>query len=70
MNSPLKISIDGMHCGACVRRVTEALEKTAGVQLGPVEVGSAQMTFNPEETTVESILAAVEGIGFHAHAEK
>lgn len=70
MESPLRLSIDGMHCGACVRRVTEVLQKTAGVELGSVEVGSAQMSFDPKQITPEDILAAVNGIGFTAHLAK
>ena len=36
------ISIDGMHCMACVRRVKAALEKTPGVVDAVVEVGRAR----------------------------
>lgn len=70
MKEPLRLSIDGMHCGACVRRVTEALQNIAGLQLNAVEVGSAQMTFDPAETSAENIVAAVNGIGFHSHIDK
>lgn len=70
MESPLRLSIDGMHCGACVRRVTDTLQKTAGVELGSVEVGSAQMSFDPNQTTPEDIIAAVSSIGFQAHLAK
>jgi copper chaperone len=66
MKEPLSLSIDGMHCGACVRRVTEALQRTAGVQLGVVEIGSAQMAFDSAETSAEKIVAAVNSIGFQA----
>ncbi len=67
MKESLKLSIDGMHCGACVRRVTESLQRTAGVQLGVVDIGSAQMAFDPAETSAEKIVAAVNSIGFQAH---
>jgi copper chaperone len=67
MKEPLKLSIDGMHCGACVRRVTEALQRAAGVELGGVEIGSAQMEFDSTETSAEKIIAAVNSIGFQAH---
>jgi copper chaperone len=59
-----------MHCGACVRRVTGALQGVAGVQLDSVEVGSAHMAFNPNETTAEEIAAAVNRIGFQARVQK
>jgi copper chaperone len=66
MQDTLKLSIEGMHCGACVRRVTNALQAVAGVQVGSVEVGSAQLAFDSEETSAQEIAAAVNGIGFTA----
>jgi copper chaperone len=70
MPNTLKLAIEGMHCGACVRRVTTALQGVPGVQVGSVEVGSAQLTFNPAETPAEGIAAAVDRIGFTARIEK
>lgn len=66
MQDTLKLSIEGMHCGACVHRVTNALLTVPGVELNSVEVGSAQLQFNPDEATPEQIAAAVNGIGFTA----
>jgi copper chaperone CopZ len=70
MQDTLKLSIEGMHCGGCVSRVTAALQGVKGVELGSVEVGSAQMTFHPEQTNAEEIAAAVNRIDFSAHVEK
>jgi copper chaperone len=70
MRQELSVSIEGMHCGACVRRVTNALQSVVGVQTDSVEIGSARMTFDPAQATPESILAAVNGIGFHAHLDQ
>jgi copper chaperone len=67
MKSTLTLSIEGMHCGACIRRVTDALQKVDGVEVGSVEVGSAKLAFSPEETTVDQIAAAVNRIGFQAN---
>src|SRR5258708_7951488 len=64
MQDTLRLSIEGMHCGGCVRRVAAALEGVKGVQLGPVEVGSARMTFHPDQASAEEIAAAVNRIGF------
>ena len=66
MQDTLKFSIEGMHCGACVRRVTNALQAIPGVQVNSVQVGSAELEFNPAATTPETIAAAVNGIGFTA----
>ena len=70
MRDSLTLSIEGMHCGGCVRRVTTALEGVKGVELGSVAVGSAQMTFDPDRVSVEEIAAAVDRIGFSARVEK
>jgi copper chaperone len=66
MQDTLSLSIEGMHCGAWVRRVTNALQAVPGVQVNSVEVGSAKLEFNPATTTPETIAAAVNGIGFTA----
>jgi copper chaperone CopZ len=70
MQDTLQLSIEGMHCGACVRRVTTALAGVAGVQVGSVEVGSAKLAFDPAKTNAQEIAAAVNGIGFAARIEQ
>ncbi len=62
----LRLSIDGMHCGGCVRRVTAALRGVRGVEVDSVEVGSAEMRFDPDRANVEEIASAVDRIGFAA----
>lgn len=66
----LELKIDGMHCGACVRRVTVALQKVEGVQpeTVQVEVGSAAVNFDAEKASQQEIVNAVNAIGFTAHA--
>ena len=70
MQEKLKLSVEGMHCGACVRRVTAALRGVKGVELGTVEVGSAQMILNSDQASVEDVAAVVNRIGFSARIEK
>lgn len=70
MQETLTLSIEGMHCGACVRRATTALQRVAGVRLDSVDVGSAKMSFNSEQATAEEIVGALDRIGFVAHIEK
>ena len=38
------LRIDGMHCGSCVRRVSQALASTEGVVVNEVRVGAARLT--------------------------
>jgi copper chaperone len=69
MQDTLRLSIEGMHCEGCIRRVTSALQSVQGVKLGPVDVGLAELTFDPGRATAEEIAAAVNRIGFSAHIE-
>jgi copper chaperone len=69
MEKTLNLAIEGMHCGACVRRVTTALQGVEGVTVNAVEVGSAKVSFNGEETSVQDITAAVDRIGFSARVQ-
>ena len=70
MQDVLTLSIEGMHCEGCVRRVTAALQGVKGVEVVSVEVGSARTTFDPNQASAEEIAAAVNGIGFSAHVGK
>ena len=70
MQNVLTLSIEGMHCEGCVRRVTAALQGVKGVEVGSVEVGSAKATFDSNQTSAEEIAAAVNRIGFSARVEK
>ena len=63
--SLLKLDISGMHCGACVRRVTAALEKVPGVEVKSVEVGNAQLEYDPAVAAPAAIRAVVEKLGFN-----
>lgn len=65
----LNLAITGMHCGACVRRVTVALEKIQGVQIGAVEIGSARLEYDPAQADPTLIMASIEKIGFSAAKE-
>jgi copper chaperone len=60
-----------MHCGACVRRVTVALQRVEGLEVKAVEVGSAQISVS-ETAAVKEAVAALDSIGFTARpvAEK
>ncbi len=60
----LTLTIDGMHCGACVRRVTQALAGVPGVAVQQVDIGTASVTFDPQQSTSAAIAAAVDRIGF------
>jgi copper chaperone CopZ len=64
------LRIDGMHCGSCVRRVSQALEATGGLKVGEVRLGAARVTSDQEPAPVEAAIAALAKAGFAAHVEQ
>lgn len=60
------IKIDGMHCNACVNRVTKALEKVNGVKVNTVAIGQARVAYDPARIGPEALLDAINSIGFTA----
>jgi copper chaperone CopZ len=47
-----------------------ALQSVQGVEVGSMEVGSAEIRFDPDRTNVEEIASAVDRIGFAARIER
>ena len=64
------LRIDGMHCGACVRRVSQALEATGGLKVGEVRVGAARVSSDQDPAPVEAAIAALAKAGYAAHLEQ
>ncbi|MCG0239090.1 MAG: cation transporter [Firmicutes bacterium] len=58
------LKIEGMSCGHCVKAVTEALKGLAGVTDAEVSIGSATVTFDPGQVSLDRIKAAVEEEGY------
>jgi copper chaperone len=67
MGSIVKLSIEGMHCDGCVRRVTNALSAVEGARVESVQVGAATVAVDPARASAEQVAAAVDRIGFIAH---
>jgi copper chaperone len=61
----LSFQIDGMHCGACVQRVTRALNQVPGTQVDEVRVGAARL--HGDAPAPDAYLAAIRKAGFEAH---
>lgn len=59
------IEIEGMSCGGCVRSVTAALSRVAGVAVRTVEVGRA-VVGTRDTLAMEQALDAVRDAGFEA----
>ena len=63
----LTLQIGGMSCGHCVARVQKALTQLDGVDVRNVEVGSAEMSYDPSRISPDRILEAVDGAGYEPH---
>lgn len=63
----LTLQIDGMSCGHCVARVEKALSRLDGVEVRDIEVGSAQMSYDPSRVSPDKILEAVDAAGYEPH---
>jgi len=63
------LRIENMHCGACVRRVTQALEKVEGVRVGEVRVGAARVEA-PDNIQDAALLGAIDKAGYPAIVEQ
>lgn len=66
----LKLDIEGMSCGGCVRSVQAALEALPGVRLKQVSVGAAEVEFDPAKTSGESVKRAIEQRGFEVRGAR
>ncbi|QMT34031.1 cation transporter [Conchiformibius steedae DSM 2580] len=62
------LAVNGMSCAACVRGVEQALNGCAGVAQVLVDLasGKAKVQFDPQQTDVAQLAAAVEAAGFDA----
>lgn len=60
----VNLQIENMHCGACVKRVTQTLEK-AGAQVEEVRVGAARVQA-PDTLEDQSLLLSLEKAGYRS----
>ena len=65
----VKLTIEGMTCEHCVRAVRGRLEKTSGVKVSDVNVGSATIDYDPAKTTLDDIEEAIADEGYTAFVE-
>ncbi len=63
----LSFQIDGMHCGACVQRVTKALAALPGTTVEEVRVGAARVQTGNNAPPTSDYVSAIRKAGFEAH---
>lgn len=64
----LRLRVSGMHCGHCVMKVEQALQKVTGVYGAAVDLqqGAAEVDFDPQKTKPDAFVTAVEAAGYGA----
>jgi copper chaperone len=63
----LHLTIEGMTCSHCVRAVEGRLKKTPGVEVQDVQIGSADLRYDPARTNVDDIAEAIADEGYTAY---
>jgi copper chaperone len=63
------LRIEGMHCGACVRRVSQALAGTGGLEVKEVRLGAARIASGQDPLPVDRAVAALAKAGYPAHLD-
>jgi copper chaperone len=62
----LHLTIEGMSCEHCVRAVRGRLERTDGVKVDDVGIGSADLEFDAAKTSIDDIEEAIADEGYTA----
>jgi copper chaperone len=65
----ITLRIEGMHCGACVRRVSQALASAQGLTVKEVRIGAARVESDQQAATNQAIEALAKA-GYKAHPEE
>jgi len=64
----LTLHIEGMGCGHCLNAVNQALGRLPGVRVDSVQMGRAELGFDPAVIDPLRISAAVQEAGYRAFA--
>jgi len=59
-----RIAIDGMTCGSCVKHVRNALMNIPDLEVCDVELGSAEVRYDPHNVQRTRIVDAIEEEGY------
>ncbi len=62
----VELTIEGMTCEHCVRAVRGRLERTPGVKVEDVQVGSATLQYDAATTSLDDVEEAIADEGYTA----
>lgn len=63
----IRLTVSGMHCGGCVKSVTNVLEELDGVTQVAVSLdGYADIQYDENKVSVAQLIEAIEDAGFDA----
>ncbi|MCJ8517334.1 Cu+-exporting ATPase [Pseudorhizobium tarimense] len=66
---PISISVEGMTCASCVRRVETAAAKVPGVAASSVNFATKKLTVEPtDDFSPQALRAAIEKVGYEISA--
>jgi copper chaperone CopZ len=60
----VRLTIEGMSCGHCVRGVDQALRSLPGVEVEKVEIGSAVVAYDSAVVKPEQLTEAISEEGY------
>ena len=60
------LQIDGMHCGSCIKRVTQALDAAQGLKVEEVRLGVARLNAPEDSESVDQAIAVLAKAGYSA----
>ncbi len=70
MTETATLSIAGMHCDQCIRRVCDALGRLAGIENLDVTMGSVTLDYYPMALSLDNIIACISSLGYEVSRSK
>jgi copper chaperone len=67
--SEIVLKIDGMHCGSCIRRVTQAIGGAGPFEVKEVRLGAARFAAPDAATASNAAIASLAKAGFTARVD-
>ena len=67
--SEVVLRVDGMHCGSCIRRVTQAIGSAGPFEVEEVRLGAARFQASDKTDAADAAIAALAKAGFIARVE-